>query len=194
MRTDFVLLNYRSNTDVARLIGEIEDTFPHPHTVTVIDNTHINRGFARGCNLGAWIEDGDIIAFLNPDIHLVPGWADETMAAFAADDNLVICGPRLDDGYPWPRVSKATNGISEWVCGACYFVRRDWFESVGGFDERYVFSFEETDLCRQAEEAGRRVASVNVDNPTVKHIRHDTPFHSEQFFIASAQYKEKWDR
>jgi len=188
---DFVIVSYCSTRDVGRLLLQLSMTFPGQHTVTVIDNTLDNRGFAKACNIAAAQGASPTVAFLNPDLILAPNWADETLAALASDPDLVIAGPRLDDGLPWPR-DVSSRGIRNWVCGACFFVRRDFFESVGGFDERFFFMFEETDLCRQAEDAGLRVATIG--EPRVKHIRHNTAFHSEQLRAGAAVYVEKWGK
>ena len=191
MDFDFVVVNYKHTDETARLLDQLHKTFHHPYTVTVIDNTLDNRGFAKATNLGASLGSAEIIGFLNPDILLVDGWADATIATLAENSNIVICGPRLDDGYGWPRDLR-TSGIKNWVCGACYFVRRDFFESRGGFDERYYFTHEETDLIRQAESLGYDVLAVDTEQPLIKHIRHDSVFHGEQLRAAAEQYRRKW--
>ncbi|MDD4319668.1 MAG: glycosyltransferase family 2 protein [Candidatus Peribacteraceae bacterium] len=45
----------------------------------------------------------------------------------------------------------------DWLAGACLLIRRDFFEEAGGFDPRFFLFFEDTDLCRRAWAAGRRV-------------------------------------
>jgi N-acetylglucosaminyl-diphospho-decaprenol L-rhamnosyltransferase len=45
----------------------------------------------------------------------------------------------------------------DWVPGAFALVRRDLFERLGGFDERFFLYYEEVDLCRRIHAAGYRV-------------------------------------
>jgi N-acetylglucosaminyl-diphospho-decaprenol L-rhamnosyltransferase len=42
----------------------------------------------------------------------------------------------------------------DWVMGAAMLVRRDRFDLVGGFDERYFLYWEDADLCRRLRERG----------------------------------------
>jgi hypothetical protein len=48
----------------------------------------------------------------------------------------------------------------DWVSGACMLVRRDAFDAVGGFDERYFLYWEDADLCRRLRAHGYHVRYV----------------------------------
>lgn len=58
-------------------------------------------------------------------------------------------------------------GIVGWLSGACMLVRREAFESVGGFDESYFMYFEDTDLCERLAKAGWEV--VYAPDAVVEH-------------------------
>lgn len=45
----------------------------------------------------------------------------------------------------------------DWIVGACLFLRKDFFEELGGFDPRFFLFFEDTDLCRSSWAAGKKV-------------------------------------
>ena len=75
------------------------------------------------------------------------------------------------------------------------FVTRDWFTKVGGFDERFTWSHEETDLIRQAETTGFQCRShplpISHQSPTVDSSV-DAVYKRQHFAKAKRRYQQKW--
>ena len=61
-------------------------------------------------------------------------------------------------------------GVSDifWASGACLFIRKSIFESLGGFDESYFAHQEEIDLCWRAKNLGHQIKYVS--NSVVYHL------------------------
>jgi GT2 family glycosyltransferase len=132
----------------------------------------------------AAIDDGArFLLLLTHDARLQPGTLDALLAAAGRAPDVGILGPALWSrahdrpwsygavGAPWewpthraepPAADAAGVADCEWVDGSVLLVRRELFEAVGLFEDRYFMYFEEPDLCLRARRAGWRVG-VAVD-------------------------------
>jgi N-acetylglucosaminyl-diphospho-decaprenol L-rhamnosyltransferase len=80
----------------------------------------------------------------------------------------------------WP----TTNRLRDvpWATGACLLIRRDFWEEVGGFDERFFMYYEDVDLCRRAWSSGWRV--VFSPQPGATHFQ---PYHQRPLTVSMAR-------
>jgi GT2 family glycosyltransferase len=81
------------------------------------------------------------------------------------------------------------------VIGACFLARRDVFQALGGFDERFFVYFEEVDYCRRLALSGRRVYFWS--GVTVTHIGGGTTSRVKAFRLylslrSRITYAHKW--
>jgi glycosyltransferase involved in cell wall biosynthesis len=119
-----------------------------------------NRQIAATRNAGAREAKGDILAFVDADTLVSEAVLRATLEAVRG--GAVGGGARvtLDRVSPIARASLATFVWFYHRCGyagGCYmFARRDAFEAIGGFDERY-FATEEMWLSRALRDRGRFV-------------------------------------
>lgn len=142
-----------------------------------------NRGFAASANAGFHRSTGDFIFLLNSDTLLLPGEAVKMARFMEANTDVGICGPQLV--YPDMKLQRSSASIPSLLAeimpslktqatgkrvsrlntaldvpsliGAAIMMRRAALERVNGFDERFFFFLEETDLCMRIRSAGFRV-------------------------------------
>jgi GT2 family glycosyltransferase len=128
-----------------------------------------NLGFAAGNNRAAERSRSEFVAFLNPDAFAEPDWLARLVAAADQYGAEAIASLQLDDadptildgagdcmsiaGFPWrggyghPVSSAPTEPCEVFsACGAAALYRRDAFEALGGFEERFFCYCEDVDL------------------------------------------------
>ncbi len=142
-----------------------------------------NASFAQANNVCAAQSTGGRLLFFNPDIRAEEGAAAALLRFMEENPRCGAVGPRLVDGEGAVEISRAADPgiLSEaalrilhslplflrsllwerkaplrtgWVSAAAMMVRRDAFESVGGFDDRFPLYFEDADLCARIRSAG----------------------------------------
>jgi hypothetical protein len=88
--------------------------------------------------------------------------------------------PRLFPSHHLTAAETRQSGLVDQVIGAFYFVRRELFTRLGGFDERYFLYFEEVDFALRARRHGARsyflhearlVHAANVSTSQVRATR-----------------------
>lgn len=163
--------------------------------VTLIEAGH-NLGFAKGNNLGVKAALGEYLVFLNPDAILTKaGDLEHLRELMEKNPECGLLGPKLiyPDKTPQPRVrnlptiyrafkeyildKKGAYAFYEPRCqtlcsvesisGACMMIRKELFERVGGFDEKYFMYYEDLQICRCVRARGYKVGFV--PEVTVEH-------------------------
>ncbi|MGH4017965.1 MAG: glycosyltransferase [Pseudonocardiaceae bacterium] len=172
--------------------------------------TDRNVGFVGASNLGAGQARGEYLLFLNNDTEVHPGWLDELVATADSDDRIGLIGAKLvypdgrlqecggivwSDGTGW---NYGRNGDPDspefqalrdvdYCSGAAILVRRDVFEQVGGFDDRYAPAYyEDTDLAFAVRSTGHRT----VVQPRAIVTHHEGVSHGTDASTGGKRYQE----
>jgi GT2 family glycosyltransferase len=147
--------------------------------ITVLRND-TNLGYAGSCNRGVAHSSGEIVVLLNNDTEPLDGWLESLVGYLDARPAVGIVGCKLlypdgriqhagvafgASGYPYhlyngfPGDHPATNRSRRFqvVTAACMVLTRALFDRLGGFDEGFVNSAEDVDLCLRAGELGHEV-------------------------------------
>ncbi len=144
-----------------------------------------NEGIPGGRNVGAAAADAQLIMFLDDDAELLdPGLLAAVVDRFKADPRLGAMAIRLvdEDGHTQhrhvPRVgawSAENSGPVTHFIGAACVVRASTFHEVGGFDPRFFYAMEESDLSWRLLDAGWSIwysADLKAFHPRTAPSRH----------------------
>jgi GT2 family glycosyltransferase/glycosyltransferase involved in cell wall biosynthesis len=168
-----------------------------------------NRGFAGGCNLGVQKATGEVVAFLNNDAKPHPHWISAAMATMSTSPRIGAIASSVFDwdgknidyqgsAMAWygmgyrpltgrKRSAKTDPSRREVLfgTGSAMFVRRDVFEELGGFDERFFMFFEDVDFGWRLNLAGW--SFVHEPDSIAFHKFHQSmssiPPYQEQFLL-----------
>ncbi len=164
--------------------------------VQVICNRE-NLGFAKACNQGARAARGRFLVFLNNDTIPLENWLAPLVAEVTSHPEVGIVGSKLlyEDGtiqhagvvfareglMPYhlyrrfhrnhPAVNRRRRFPS--VTAACMLIRREIFETEGGFDEEFQNGFEDVDLCLKAGDKGWQIVYQPLS--VLYHLESQTP-------------------
>ena len=158
-----VIVVNNASTDGTRAIAE---KYPN---VTIVDEKRKGIVFARQAGFAA--SHGELIANVDADTMLTPGWIDTTLSEFQKNKNLVtLSGPFIYYDlskkarllvklfyaltYLIYIVSRFIVHTGSVVQGGNFTVRRSALEKIGGFDTNIVFYGEDTDVARRMSKVG----------------------------------------
>ncbi len=153
-----------------------------------------NLGYAGANNHGAARARGEFIALLNNDLVLTPRWLEpmlDTHASLGAQAGLIgnvqlnartgaldhtgiFINHKGKPEHDRTPISDCYSRGQNWrdvdlVTGACVLIRRELWQQLGGFDQRYHNGCEDVDLCLRAKAAGQANA-VALHSVILHHI------------------------
>ncbi|MCR4277898.1 MAG: glycosyltransferase [Candidatus Berkelbacteria bacterium] len=175
-----------------------------------------NQGFAKTCNTGMEMANGDVI-LLNNDTEAKPGWLEALQfAAYSAND-IGVVGSKLlypngliqfgggfrnfnapewfDHSYRMEPSNYGPANVAKdvlTVTGACMYIKRDVIKKVGILDPEFPMAFEDVDYCLRARAAGYRVRycpeSVLIHHESISRGK----VQGERELKSTAHFWEKW--
>ena len=150
-----------------------------------------NKGYAKAYNHAIKIIDSDVYCLINNDVMVTKNWtlpimkyfdnkkvdiAQPLIMDFKNKDKFEYAGAAggfIDKfGYPFCRgrilnnvesnIGQYNNSINIfWASGACMFVNKKCWKSLGGFDEDFFMHQEEIDFCWRAKILNKNIMCIS---------------------------------
>jgi GT2 family glycosyltransferase len=170
-----------ASTDRSREL--VEAKFPEIRWIALQENA----GFAKANNRGVQESRGKFLLFLNTDTVCLPDAVRILLERLRTDTSAGAAGPVLFNnpasyqvsfgrrvnfsGQFWQKTvlnpyfrralkRKPKSRNVGWLSAACLLCRREAFERVGGFDDRFFIYFEDIELCFRMIRAGWKLFFV----------------------------------
>jgi GT2 family glycosyltransferase len=124
--------------------------------LTLLEND-ASCGFGAAGNQGSQVAKGKFLLFMNADVWVTPGWLGQVVSRMEQEPDAAIVSPVTLPLYKQPEATSGQYREVAAVPGCAMLVRRRAWEELGGFDERFFLTWEDTELCWRARLAGWRV-------------------------------------
>ena len=159
---EIVVVNNASTDDTARIAA----TTPG----VMVVNQPI-KGLVQARSAGFDAASGELIANIDADTLVPPGWLDRVLAEFARSPKLVVLSGPYDYydvpihlraaarvfyavGFATYVFNKRVVGVGSMVQGGNFVLRRDVLAGIGGFSDRFTFYGEDTDIASRMSRVG----------------------------------------
>lgn len=231
MKTSIIILTLNQLPLTIQCLDSIKRGTPEEHEIIIVDNASTdgsasylktyypelklienkeNLGFAKGCNQGIKVAEGDSILFLNNDTIVPPGWLTPMLKALHSDSTVGMSGPVTNyisghqripvtysdvkdmEGFAQEYSETKRGSVMEVrrLIGFCLLVKRSVLDEIGWFDERYgLGNYEDDDLCLRAIQHGYKL--LIAEDSFIHHIGHASMGQNPSFDLSTLLQQNK---
>lgn len=212
-KSEVIVLDNASNDKTVDILKKFGDKI-------ILVQSGENLGFAKGCNLAAKKARGEYLFILNPDTEIQRPIFDELIKFYETTVDMGIVAPKLimqDDKVQasvkrlptlWGAFKEYILGIKnsysefvpvsdesqevEMAYGAAWLIKKDLFNKLGGFDEKFFLYYEDVDFCRRVRENNKKI--YYYPKVLIKHLVGATKSEQDKYKLnlESAQKYHGW--
>ena len=130
-----------------------------------------DKGLVKARRAGYLASHGELVANIDADTRMIPGWIDKVLEAFSKDKKLVaLSGPFIYYdlsknaraavrtfyylGFFTYLINRYILGVGSMLQGGNFVIKRTALEAIGGFNSEFDFWGEDADLARRLVKVG----------------------------------------
>jgi GT2 family glycosyltransferase len=185
LKYEIIVVDNASKDNSVSLVKKLKSEIKNRNLkINLIENKE-NIGFGPANNQAVKLAKSDYLLFLNSDIIVLNASIEKLYNFYKQNEKLFnflggkllnkdgtsqpSCGPMYTlpmifahlflRGDYWGLTRYSPNKIKEvdWISGACILTKKEYFEKLGGFDEKIFMYMEEIDLFYRAKKHGFKV-------------------------------------
>ncbi|TKB66558.1 MAG: glycosyltransferase [Nitrospira sp.] len=204
---EVIVVDNHSTDDTAHFLDQLSGD------IQIIRNSE-NLGFAKACNQGARAARGRFLVFLNNDTIPLNNWLTALVAEVTSHPDVGIVGSKLlyeNDTIQHAGVVFSRDGLMPYhlyrrfhrdhpavnqrrtfqsVTAACMLIRREVFETAGGFDEGFQNGLEDVDLCLKVHDKGWQIVYQPLS--VLYHLESQTPGRKTHEQANALRFLKRW--
>lgn len=174
---EIIVVDNGSADDTVEILKKIKN-------LKIIEN-HANLGFAKANNIGFKHATSKYIIFMNSDIELLDKSILKMINYLKNNSQVGLIGPKFLNPDLTPQASvfppqTPLNAFKEfwlnqpeayskylpkedkptevsYISGGCIGIKKDFFQKIGKWNEKYFFYFEDMDLCREVARHHKKI-------------------------------------
>ncbi|MGN7986696.1 glycosyltransferase family 2 protein [Pedobacter sp. 22226] len=179
--------------------NKVLSPFQYPNSRTIYPKQEF--GFHKFLNIGISLTQNELICFCNNDLIFNKGWATAILESSKIDPAIKSFNPfcpKFHHGKIEVEKEPINYGYTNalFFTGWCFLVKREIFNSIGLFDERFKFWFCDDDFRLTLEKY--RIKNALIRDSLVTHLASKTLSNESDYkksyfqYISFALYKYKW--
>ena len=193
MKISLVIPAYNEEKYLGSCLKSVAEHGALFHEVIVIDNASTDRtreiaasfanvrvvsepekGLTKARARGLSEAGGDIIAYIDADTHLPPGWTKKLLSTFDKNSAAVcVSGPYIYENVSWAMktgvwiywhvFAYATYSLTGYMAvGGNFAAKKSALLEIGGFDTTISFYGEDTDIARRLHAVGKVIFKTDL--------------------------------
>lgn len=173
--------------------------FQYPNSITIYPSTSF--GFHKYLNIGVNQTQNEFICFCNNDLIFHKGWASAILSA-SKKDNEIYSFSTFCPSFHADKLTEIPNEINYGYkngvlfTGWCFMLKRETFNIVGSFDEKFIFWYADDDFRLTLQKYNLKNALIkeakvtHLGSETLNKEKSETQFRLQ--YSANAYYQYKW--